>query len=188
MPTARHLSLPNTIRGRETRAKDQLALIVPHRFYAHGQSRTGDQHLHASGSRLFRPALLVRSRCVAGRPWRASHLGLQRSPVWRWTLRPGWAVGGTREPDCISCPPRRACRALPRLQEANSEMPCTIAKRAAVVDGCRLNANAARSGRGRRLRGALQLKPDREACRYRAFGSGQRRESGWRAPAARIVV
>ena len=27
-----------------TRAKDQLALIVPHRFYTHGQSRTGDQH------------------------------------------------------------------------------------------------------------------------------------------------
>ena len=36
-----------------TRAKDQLALIVPHRFYVHGQSRTGDQHLYASRSRFF---------------------------------------------------------------------------------------------------------------------------------------
>ncbi len=36
-----------------TRAKDQLALIVPHRFYTHGQSRTGDQHLYASRSRFI---------------------------------------------------------------------------------------------------------------------------------------
>lgn len=28
-----------------TRAKDQLALIVPHRFYVHGQARGGDRHL-----------------------------------------------------------------------------------------------------------------------------------------------
>ena len=34
-----------------TRAKDQLVLIVPHRFYRLGQSRTGDQHLYASRSR-----------------------------------------------------------------------------------------------------------------------------------------
>ncbi len=41
-----------------TRAKDQLALIVPHRFYTHGQSRTGDQHLYASRSR-FIPASIA---------------------------------------------------------------------------------------------------------------------------------
>jgi DNA helicase-2/ATP-dependent DNA helicase PcrA len=41
-----------------TRAKDQLSLIVPHRFYTHGQSRTGDQHLYASRSR-FIPAGLA---------------------------------------------------------------------------------------------------------------------------------
>jgi DNA helicase-2/ATP-dependent DNA helicase PcrA len=41
-----------------TRAKDQLTLLVPHRFYTHGQSRTGDQHLYASRSR-FVPASLA---------------------------------------------------------------------------------------------------------------------------------
>ena len=41
-----------------TRAKDQLALIVPHRFYVHGQARGGDKHLYASRSR-FIPAAIV---------------------------------------------------------------------------------------------------------------------------------
>ena len=36
-----------------TRAKDQLALIVPHRFYVHAQQRGGDQHLYASRSRFI---------------------------------------------------------------------------------------------------------------------------------------
>ena len=54
-----------------TRAKDQLALIVPHRFYTHGQSRTGDQHLYASRSR-FIPASVAgafeRTTWPAARP------------------------------------------------------------------------------------------------------------------------
>jgi DNA helicase-2/ATP-dependent DNA helicase PcrA len=41
-----------------TRAKDQLALIVPLRFYEHGQARGGDKHLYASRSR-FIPAAIV---------------------------------------------------------------------------------------------------------------------------------
>src|SRR5262249_10743428 len=41
-----------------TRAKDQLALIVPHRFYAHGQARGGDKHPYASRTRFIPPALL----------------------------------------------------------------------------------------------------------------------------------
>ena len=41
-----------------TRAKDQLALIVPHRFYVHGQARGGDKHLYASRSR-FIPAGII---------------------------------------------------------------------------------------------------------------------------------
>ena len=36
-----------------TRAKDQLALIVPHRFYVHNQARGGDKHLYASRSRFI---------------------------------------------------------------------------------------------------------------------------------------
>ena len=41
-----------------TRAKDQLALIVPHRFYVHGQARGGDKHLYAARSR-FIPAGII---------------------------------------------------------------------------------------------------------------------------------
>lgn len=36
-----------------TRAKDQLSLIVPHRFYANNQARRGDKHLYASRSRFI---------------------------------------------------------------------------------------------------------------------------------------
>ena len=36
-----------------TRAKDQLALIVPHRFYVHQQGKGGDKHLYASRSRFI---------------------------------------------------------------------------------------------------------------------------------------
>jgi len=36
-----------------TRAKDELSLIVPHRFYVHGQARSGDKHLYASRSRFI---------------------------------------------------------------------------------------------------------------------------------------
>ena len=36
-----------------TRAKDQLALIVPHRFYVHQQARGGDKHLYASRTRFI---------------------------------------------------------------------------------------------------------------------------------------
>src|SRR5215510_4314954 len=42
-----------------TRAKDQLALIVPHRFYVHGQSRHGDKHVYASRTR-FIPAGIIK--------------------------------------------------------------------------------------------------------------------------------
>ena len=53
-----------------TRAKDQLALIVPHRFYTHGQSRTGDQHLYASRSRFIPASVAACSlRAATGRRW-----------------------------------------------------------------------------------------------------------------------
>jgi ATP-dependent DNA helicase UvrD/PcrA len=41
-----------------TRAKDQLHLIVPQRFYTHGQRSTGDRHVYASRTR-FIPEPLV---------------------------------------------------------------------------------------------------------------------------------
>src|SRR5207244_4372227 len=41
-----------------TRAKDQLDVIVPQRFYVHRQSRTGDQHVYATRTR-FMPASIL---------------------------------------------------------------------------------------------------------------------------------
>ena len=51
-----------------TRAKDQLHLIVPQRFYTHGQRNTGDRHVYASRTR-FIPDLLT------------CHFGVARWPV-----------------------------------------------------------------------------------------------------------
>ena len=36
-----------------TRAKDQLHLIVPQRFYTHQQARSGDRHVYASRTRFI---------------------------------------------------------------------------------------------------------------------------------------
>ena len=41
-----------------TRAKDDLHLIVPQRFFVHGQSAKGDRHMYASRTR-FIPERLV---------------------------------------------------------------------------------------------------------------------------------
>ena len=41
-----------------TRARDDLHLIVPQRFFTHGQSAQGDRHLYASLTRFIPEALL----------------------------------------------------------------------------------------------------------------------------------
>ncbi|MBA4223128.1 MAG: ATP-dependent DNA helicase [Methylobacterium sp.] len=41
-----------------TRAKDSLNLVVPQRFFTHGQSLTGDRHVYASRTRFIPAALL----------------------------------------------------------------------------------------------------------------------------------
>jgi DNA helicase II / ATP-dependent DNA helicase PcrA len=41
-----------------TRAKDQLTLIVPQRFYTHQQAARGDKHLYAARTRFIPSALL----------------------------------------------------------------------------------------------------------------------------------
>jgi DNA helicase II / ATP-dependent DNA helicase PcrA len=41
-----------------TRAKDELALVVPHRFYVHGQPRNGDRSIYAARTRFIPPPLL----------------------------------------------------------------------------------------------------------------------------------
>ena len=41
-----------------TRAKDDLHLITPQRFYAHGQHPQGDRHMYASRTRFIPNSLL----------------------------------------------------------------------------------------------------------------------------------
>src|SRR5271166_5059700 len=48
-----------------TRAKDSLHLVVPQRFFTHGQSALGDRHVYASRSRFIPTALLPLFECAA---------------------------------------------------------------------------------------------------------------------------
>lgn len=41
-----------------TRAKDDLRLLVPQRFFVHGQASKGDRHMYASRTRFIPEALL----------------------------------------------------------------------------------------------------------------------------------
>ncbi len=41
-----------------TRAKDELSIIVPHRFYVHSQARNGDGHVNAQRTRFIPAAML----------------------------------------------------------------------------------------------------------------------------------
>ena len=41
-----------------TRAKDDLHLVVPQRFFVHGQQAQGDRHLYASRTRFIPEKLL----------------------------------------------------------------------------------------------------------------------------------
>ncbi len=49
-----------------TRAKDELALVVPQRFYVHGQPRRGDRSVYASRTRFIPPPLL---KCFERQTW-----------------------------------------------------------------------------------------------------------------------
>src|SRR5215208_4183640 len=48
-----------------TRAKDDLHLILPKRFFTHQQASTGDRHVFASRSRFIPAAILDRFTCSA---------------------------------------------------------------------------------------------------------------------------
>jgi len=47
-----------------TRAKDNLHLIVPQRFFTHGQSIQGDRHVYASRTRFIPAPLLQLFECI----------------------------------------------------------------------------------------------------------------------------
>jgi DNA helicase II / ATP-dependent DNA helicase PcrA len=54
-----------------TRAKDHLHVIVPQRFFAHGQRDGGDRHMYAVRTRFIPAALLDRFEC---RAWPRAHV------------------------------------------------------------------------------------------------------------------
>ncbi|SED43241.1 ATP-dependent DNA helicase, Rep family [Rhizobiales bacterium GAS191] len=47
-----------------TRARDNLHLVVPQRFFTHGQSQHGDRHVYAARTRFLPPGLLKLFECV----------------------------------------------------------------------------------------------------------------------------
>jgi DNA helicase II / ATP-dependent DNA helicase PcrA len=77
-----------------TRAKDDLHLVVPQRFFTHGQSSNGDRHVYANRTRFIPNDLLLRfERCAwplaAGEPARMPSNGpridvrAQMRSMWR---------------------------------------------------------------------------------------------------------
>jgi DNA helicase-2/ATP-dependent DNA helicase PcrA len=48
-----------------TRAKDDLHLMLPQRFFTHGQNRLGDRHVYAARTRFIPDALLSLFKCTA---------------------------------------------------------------------------------------------------------------------------
>lgn len=60
-----------------TRAKDDLHLVVPQRFFTHGQSAAGDRHVYANRTRFIPNALLGQFERVA---WPMAAADGQRAP------------------------------------------------------------------------------------------------------------
>jgi DNA helicase-2/ATP-dependent DNA helicase PcrA len=62
-----------------TRARDALHLIVPQRFYTHGQSAYGDRHVYAARTRFIPDSLLGLFDCTAW-PVAAAEPAAARAP------------------------------------------------------------------------------------------------------------
>jgi ATP-dependent DNA helicase UvrD/PcrA len=60
-----------------TRAKDSLHLVVPHRFFTHGQNAQGDRHVYASRTRFIPSALTQHFECVTWPLATAANAGRQ---------------------------------------------------------------------------------------------------------------
>ncbi len=56
-----------------TRARDHLHVIVPQRFFVHGQRSNGDRHLYAARTRFITSALLDHFECCGWSPAAATH-------------------------------------------------------------------------------------------------------------------
>jgi ATP-dependent DNA helicase UvrD/PcrA len=61
-----------------TRAKDNLHLVVPQRFFTHGQSVEGDRHVYASRTRFIPAPLLKLFECIT---WPVAEAGRDGRPT-----------------------------------------------------------------------------------------------------------
>ena len=67
-----------------TRAKDHLHLMVPQRFYVHGQRSNGDRHVYAARTRFIPAAILRHFACCAwpsARPGPSGETARPQKPV-----------------------------------------------------------------------------------------------------------
>jgi DNA helicase-2/ATP-dependent DNA helicase PcrA len=64
-----------------TRAKDHLHLIVPQRFFVHGQRTNGDRHLYAARTRFIPAALLERFECRGWPPATVTNVSVRGGRV-----------------------------------------------------------------------------------------------------------
>jgi DNA helicase II / ATP-dependent DNA helicase PcrA len=66
-----------------TRAKDNLHLVVPQRFFTHGQNAQGDRHVYASRTRFIPATLLQYFECVSWPLARSTTAGQSELPKTR---------------------------------------------------------------------------------------------------------
>jgi DNA helicase-2/ATP-dependent DNA helicase PcrA len=78
-----------------TRAKDDLHLVLPQRFFTHQQPSTGDRHVSASRTRFIPSSILDRFACsawpVAKRPAPSMRLGITAPVDLKARMRGMWA-------------------------------------------------------------------------------------------------
>ena len=111
-----------------TRAKDDLQLIVPQRFYVHQQASYGDRHVYASRSRFIPDALLELFEAVGLAAGRARHGWSRRvEPCGSHGRHRGAHSGGVGMTGAIAIQRRRSRRARGthrRCQSSSATASC----------------------------------------------------------------
>ena len=91
-----------------TRAKDSLHLVVPQRFFIHGQSAQGDRHVYASRTDLSRRPCCRCSNARRGQsPWPQRPPGRTQDRCASMSVRGCAACGGEGAELCAICIHRR---------------------------------------------------------------------------------
>ena len=92
-----------------TRARDSLHLVVPQRFFTHGQNAQGDRHVYASRTRFIPAALMQHFESVT---WPLATVGAGRRPDGREVRIDVGAKMRSMcgDPHVHSLPQRKACK------------------------------------------------------------------------------